>query len=196
MKRLTLLLCVCCIAFACEEFEIPEIEIDKKITRSDMNGYYQNVMTQYIRYKDGVAVGFELAAPSQPWPIDRTEYFALTENEVYYYLVTKYTPPVYDVVQAFISDGYSSPIDLDNLKMATGKDSYKSDIQKLTTDTIILLEPVAEAMKRCKSNKDYTRSYDVYVKIAPDRDLIKTFYDAFPISQYMDFWNGYFKDKQ
>ena len=59
MKRLTLLLCVCCIAFACEEFEIPEIEIDKQITRSDMNGYYQNVMTQYIRYKDGVAVGFE-----------------------------------------------------------------------------------------------------------------------------------------
>ena len=28
MKRLTLLLCVCCIAFACEKFEIPEIEID------------------------------------------------------------------------------------------------------------------------------------------------------------------------
>ncbi len=196
MKRLFLLLVVCCTAVQCEKFEIPEIEIDQAITRSDMNGYYQNVTTKYIKYENSKAVGFELAPPSQPWPIDRVGYFALEEDNVYYYLVTSYTPPVYDVVQAFVSNPYPSPVDLNAGKMATGAENYKSDIHKLTRDTIILVEPISEAMKRCNSNKDYTRSYEVYVRITPDRELIKTFYSAAPMNQYQSFWNGYFKDKQ
>lgn len=194
MKRLFLLLAICCAAVACEDFEIPESEIDREITRSDMNGYYKLTSSQRLIYKNGEAVGFELAPPSSSWPISQSEYFVLTDNSAYYYLVTTDTAPVYDVVQAFISDEYTSPVDLAALKMATGKDTYMSDIHKLTRDTIILIEPVSEAIKRCKSNKDYNRSYEVYVKFTPERELIKTFYDALPMNQLHDFWNGYFKN--
>lgn len=196
MKRLFLLLVICCTTVQCEDFEIPEIEIDQAITRSDMNGYYQNVTIKYIKYEDSKAVGFESATPSLPWPIDQVSYFALVEDEVYYYLVTSYTPPTKDVVEAFMSDPYPSPVDLNAGKMATGAESYKSDIHKLTHDTIILVEPISEAMKRCGSNKNYTRSYEVYARITPDRELIKTLGVAYPMSYYQSFWDGYFKDKQ
>jgi hypothetical protein len=106
------------------------------------------------------------------------------------YLSTKFE----NITQAFINDRHSSPVDLQALKMTSGWNSYMSDIHKLTYDTLILLEPVSEAIKRCKDDKNYTRSYNVYVRVSPSKDLLESFDNAMPMSEYGSFWDNVFKN--
>lgn len=189
MKKLFLLLAICCAAVACEKFEIPDIEIDREITRSSMNGYYQQVSHQFLKYEDGKAVELKLVPDSPPWPISDTRYFVLDDMFATPYLSTKFE----NITQAFINDRHSSPVDLQALKMTSGWNSYMSDIHKLTNDTLILLEPVSEAIKRCKDDKNYTRSYNVYVRVSPSKDLLESFDNAMPMSEYGSFWDNIFK---
>lgn len=189
MKRILFILAFCCVAVACEKFEIPDIDIDREITRSDMNGYYQHISYNFLQYENGKAIELRLVPNSPPWPISQTEYFVLDDMFATPYLSTKFE----NTKQAFVNDKQSSPVDLKNLKMTSGWNDYMSDIHKLTYDTLILLEPVSEAIKRCKDDKNYTRSYNVYVRVSPDNDMLELFDNAKPMSEYGSFWDNIFK---
>lgn len=189
MKRLLFLLVLCCAAVACEKFEIPDIEIDREITRSDMNGYYLQVEDKYIHYENGKPTEF-IKMPSTVFlSVDTYTYLAIDDIYVTPYLYTKCISP--KIEQSFVENKCENPIDLENYKMYSGMSSTTMyDILKLTNDSIILIEPMQMSIERCKDDKNLNRHYKAFARTSLSTDLLKSFENAKPMSEYLNFWHN------
>ena len=167
MKRLFLLLALCCVAVACEQsensFVFPEVD---EINANTADGIYQIATnTTYVQYENGRPIRF-----GRPEDID--SYYPSTIN-VYGYLrvedgkldlLHEYECKECGAKKIFCWEYYHTSIDLQNRLI--WQDAM--EIYKLTNDDIILIEPIQEAIERCKDDKNFWRRYDVYKRIAED----------------------------
>lgn len=192
MKKVIALLSAL-IFVACEKFEIPDIEINREITRSDMNGYYLQVEDKYIHYENGKPIEFIQMPSSVFLSVDTYTYLVIDDIYATPYLYTKCISP--KIEQSFVQNKCENPIDLENQKMYSGMSSTTMyDILKLTNDSIILIEPIQMSIERCKNDKNFDRRYKVFARTSPATDLLKSFENAKPMSEYLSFWDNIFKE--
>ena len=64
------------------------------------------------------------------------------------------------------------------------------DILKLTNDSIILIEPMQMSIERCKDDKNLNRHYKAFARTSLSTDLLKSFENAKPMSEYLNFWHN------
>lgn len=162
MKRLFLLLAICCAAVACEQsensFVFPEVD---EINANTADGIYQIATnTTYVQYENGRPIRF-----GRPEDID--SYYPSTIN-VYGYLrvedgkldlLHEYECKECGAKKIFCWEYYSTPIDLQNRLIWENS----MEIYKYTNDEIILIESIGKATKN--DDQNFWRHFDVYKRI-------------------------------
>lgn len=162
MKRLFLLLAICCTAVACEQTpDYLKADIEKSVS----DGWYKYAGTQGVKYTDGKADGFETL---YGWSgINSATYYKIEDMQL-----TGYRHGECSRCGAKAAFTFSISYDFKN-KIIQG-----DEILKFNEDEIVLIEPMQEAIKRCKNDKDFWRSYRVYIRQTPNDELLSAFENA------------------
>ena len=161
MKRLLLLLFVCCTAVACEQTpSYMRIDIEKSVS----DGWYKYAGTRGIEYTDGKVNGM----------IDIEGGLLNIRG---YYRVENMVPIAYSINKCHTCGAqsaftYSIPFDLDN------KQIMGYEILQFNEDAIIYIEPLQIAIERCNNDKDFWRAYTVYTRKTPSDEELQAFESA------------------
>ncbi|MBR4149612.1 MAG: hypothetical protein IKT94_05715 [Rikenellaceae bacterium] len=161
MKKLLLLLALCCAAVACEReghFDFSEVgELDPNTA----NGIYQIATnTSFVVYENGIPVRFGSSS-------ELDDYYPSTLNVFSYIriqngkldLLHEYQCKQCGDSKIFCWEYYSTPIDLQNRLIWENS----MEIYKYTNDEIILIESIGKATKNDSQN--FWRCFDVYKRI-------------------------------
>lgn len=162
MKRLFLLLALCCVAVACEQTpDYLRADIEKNVS----DGWYRYAGTQGVKYTNGVANGFETL---YGWAgINSATYYKIEDMQL-----TGYRHAECSRCGTKAAFTFSISYDLKN-NIIEG-----DEILKFNEDEIVLIEPMLEAIERCKNDKDFWRSYKVYTRQTPNNELLTAFENA------------------
>lgn len=162
MKKLLFLLALCCVAVACESTpDYMKADIEKNVS----DGWYRYAGAKGVKYTNGVANGFETL---YAWSGINTAIYYKVENM---HLIG-YRHAECSRCGAKAAFTFSISYDLKN-NIIEG-----DEILKFNEDEIVLIEPMQEAIERCKDDKDFWRSYEVYTRQTPNNELLTAFENA------------------
>lgn len=153
---------ICCTAVACEQTpDYLKADIEKSVS----DGWYKYAGTQGVKYTDGKVDGFETL---DGWSgINSATYYKIEDMQL-----TGYRHGECSRCGAKAAFTFSISYDFKN-KIIQG-----DEILKFNEDEIVLIEPMQEAIKRCKNDKDFWRSYIVYTRKSPSDEELQAFDNA------------------
>lgn len=182
MKRLLLLLFVCCTAFSCEQNDVIDTKV--KIAKKVLDGVYIENINEWriLKYQNGDLVDWWGAPGVTPKPTDR---YILLENNIPY--------AYYDEKCAWCDARLvwqADNIIFDIKNKFWGQETYDYNIIKYTEDNITLIETEQHARERSRYDDSWTRIYFVYERVDDNGDLFQKLKAAksYTPEEYRKWW--------